>query len=87
MKLLVLSSLVIVIVSSITLLVYHHVNKFKRMDRFYYENNKWLYIVTQLCYWIVFVSFILNARFIAYIIIEFIVFRYSGYRLQLVPRD
>ena len=70
MDVLVLSSVVIVIVCSITLLVYHHVNKYKRMDRFYYENHKWMYIVAQLCYWIVFVSFVLNTRHIAYVILE-----------------
>ena len=84
MKALLLSSIVIFIVCSITLLVYRHANHYKRMDRFFYEKNMWLYILLQFCYYLLFVSLILNGRFLVYIIIEFAVWKFYGVKLNLI---
>lgn len=76
-------SIIIIVVCSVALLMYHHVNRYKRMDRFFYENNQWLYILLQFCYWLLFVSFVLNLRYIAYVVFAFIVWKYTGYHMKL----
>lgn len=78
-----ISCTVIVVICSITLVVHYHVNHYKRMDRFYYENNKWLYILSQLCYYIVFVAFVLNARYLVYITIEWLALKQFGITIDL----
>lgn len=65
-------SVIIVIISSISLLMFHHVNKYKQVDRFFYYDNKYLYILLQLCYYLVFLSFVLNSRFLVYELIMYV---------------
>jgi len=84
MKALVLSSIVIFIVCSVSLLVYRRVNKYKRMDRYFYEHNKWLYILVQFCYYLLFISFVLNGRLLVYVVIEFFVWKFYGTKLNLI---
>lgn len=83
MQALVLSSIIVVIVCSVTLVVYHHYNRFKRMDRYYYENHRWTYVLSQLCYYIVFVSCILNARYLAYKLFSVLMWRYFGVEIKV----
>lgn len=59
-------SLFISIVSGITLLVFYHANHYKRMERYFYHTNKYLYITIEVTYYILFISFVYNTRFIAF---------------------
>lgn len=84
MKALFLSSIVIFIVCSVTLLVYRHANRYKRIDRYLYEHNKWYYVLSQFCFYLIFISFVLNARFLAYLLIEFVAWKFYKSKLNII---
>lgn len=75
------SSVFIIVFCGITLLIFHHYNKYKRLERYLHDNKKALYILCELCYYLVFVSLVFNARFIAYKLISFLIYKY--YKIKI----
>lgn len=67
---LVISSIFIIILTSASLLIFSHYNKYKRIERYFYNNNKNLYIVIKICYNVLFISMVFNIRFVVYEIIK-----------------
>lgn len=56
------NSIIIVLVNGCFLLVYHCINKNKKIDVYYKSTCRVRYALLQITYSILFVSFILNAR-------------------------
>lgn len=69
-----LVSAIIVVTSGLSMLVFLHYNRYKRVERFFYFHNKYLYILLQLCYYLLFISFVFNSRFIVYEVAKYIIY-------------
>jgi hypothetical protein len=67
----------------ISLLIFMHFNKYKRVERWFYYHNKHLYILLELCYYLLFISFVFNARYLAYEAIGFMMLRFYGIKMKL----
>lgn len=74
------SSIIIILISGATLLFTYHVNKYQQVDRFFYYQNTYLYILFQLSYYLVFLSFVLNTRFLVFEILSFAIRNYLGFQ-------
>ena len=57
-------SLFLIAIATLPLLAFHHKNKYKNMERYYYNNNKMMYIALQLSYYILALATVINARYI-----------------------
>lgn len=62
----ILCSLIIAGICGISLLIFMHYNRYKRVERFYYYHDKYLYILLELVYYLLFISFVFNARFLVF---------------------
>lgn len=74
-------SLIIIFISGVTLLSFAHLNKYKKVERYYYYHNKYLYILLELVYYLLFISLVFNARFLAYEAIKY--FIYIRYKIKI----
>jgi uncharacterized membrane protein HdeD (DUF308 family) len=74
-------ALVLAAISGVCLIVFYFQNKYKRIERWYYYQNKYLYILLELCYYLLFISFVFNARFMVYEIIKLLIRKKFGIRL------
>lgn len=74
--LLIVSSLSILL-AAITLFAYAKVNTYKRIERFYYNQNQVLYLLLTLCYYILYISMVINGKFI---VIHFFKMGYKAIR-------
>lgn len=74
-------ALVLAAVSGVCLLIFYFQNKYKRIERWYYYQNKYLYILLELCYYLLFISFVFNARYMVYEIIKHLIRKKFGIRL------
>ena len=74
-------ALVLASICGICLIVFYFQNKYKRIERWYYYHNKYLYILLELCYYLIFISFVFNARYMAYEIIKHFIRKKFGIRL------
>lgn len=81
MEQIVYMSFFIVCVTAITLLIFNHYNKYKRLERYLYENKKEYYVISQICYYIIFISMVFNARYLVYQLIAFLLFKY--YKIKM----
>lgn len=73
----------IVVFSLITILVFHHHNKYKNMERWFYRNNKHYYIALQISYYLLVISLVMNGRFLVYKGIEYFMKRKYGIKMKL----
>lgn len=69
-----LVSAAIAITSGLSMLVFMHYNRYKRVERFFYFHNKFLYILLQLCYYLLFISMVFNARYIVYEVAKYVIY-------------
>lgn len=69
------------VVCGVCLVVFYFQNKYKRIERWYYDHNKYLYILLELCYYLLFISFVFNARYLVYEFIKYLVKRNFGIKL------
>jgi hypothetical protein len=65
----------------IVLLLFLRVNEYKRVERWFYYHDKYMYILLEFCYYILFISFVFNARFLAYELIA--LFLWKFYRIKM----
>ena len=49
-----------------SMLAFNHVNQYKRVERWFYYYNKYYYVLVNLCYYLLLISFIFNARYLVY---------------------
>lgn len=73
----------IVVVCGITLLIFSKYNEYKRVERHFFTTNKYLYIVLEICYYLLFISFVYNARYLAYQGIKHLVHKYYKIKIDL----
>lgn len=71
------------IVSGITLLVFTEYNEYKRVERHFYKTDKILYILLEICYYLTFISFVYNSRYLAYQAIKYIIEKYYKIKIKL----
>lgn len=72
---------VLAVICGICLIIFYFNNKYKRIERWYYYHNKYLYILLELCYYLLFISFVFNARYIVYEVIKYIIRKNFGIKL------
>jgi hypothetical protein len=61
----------ITVCAGITLLIFYFKNKDRRIERYFHKNNKELFLLLQLSYFILIVSFAYNSRFLMSKILSF----------------
>jgi hypothetical protein len=64
--------IIIVILSGISLLYYFYYNENRKIERYFYQNNKVLFTVLEVTSFIILTSLIYNIRFILFNYIKFI---------------
>ncbi len=72
---------IIIFISGVTLLTFVHINKYKKVERYYYYHDKYLYILLELVYYLLFISFVFNTRYIIYEAIKY--FIYVRYKIKI----
>jgi hypothetical protein len=83
METIIFSSIFIILVTGITILVFNHYNEYKRIERFFYNHNKYMYIVLEFTYYILFISMVFNIRFIAYEVIKHLSLKHLKIKLPI----
>lgn len=69
-------SFILVTLSSLSIAIYNKSNKYKRIQRYYYDNYRMLYILNEVCFFILISSLIYNSR---YIVTELLTSYISGF--------
>ena len=64
-------NLFIALLSVIPVIVFNYYNQYRSIERWYYRTDKKKYLLMQICYYILILSAIFNARFLAYKGIEY----------------
>lgn len=56
--------IIIIIISAVTVLLFNYSNSYRKIERFYYNKNKSLFLLLELCVLILVLSFLYHIRFI-----------------------
>lgn len=73
----------IAITCGITLLIFSKYNEYKRVERHFYKTDKFLYIILEICYYLVFISFVYNTRYLVYQAIKHYIHKYYKIKINL----
>jgi hypothetical protein len=82
-KELIIFSIIICLITGISILVFNHLNEYKRIERWFYYYNKYYYILVNLCYYLLLISFIFNARYIVYSLIAYIMHKKFNIKMSI----
>lgn len=61
-----ISNFLIILICGITLLLFHYNNQYRNIERYYYKNNKLLFLVLELCMLILVLAALYHSRFIVF---------------------
>lgn len=56
--------ILILLLTSVTILVFHYNNSYRCIERYYYNNNKSLFVLLQICVLVLVLSFMHHTRFV-----------------------
>ncbi len=73
----------IIVICGFTLLTFSHYNEYKRIERHFFLTNKYMYIILEICYYLLFISFVYNSRYIVYKMIKFVIHKYYKIKINL----
>jgi hypothetical protein len=52
---------------AVIILLYH--NEYRKLEKYFYENNKSLFILLEICIFVILLSMVFNVRHIAYLML------------------
>jgi hypothetical protein len=79
----IIPSICIIVICGFTLLIFSHYNEYKRVERHFFMTNKYLYIVLEICYYLLFISFVYNSRYLVYQLIKHLFQKYYKIKINL----